>query len=80
MPTSGHAEEEIEDVYQRLEELLQEETKGTDCVVIMGYWNAVVGEGNEGKEVGANGLGKKNTRGQRLVDFCRENKYVITST
>jgi len=44
MPTSGLAEEEVEDMYQRLEELLQEETKGTDCVVIMGDWNAVVGE------------------------------------
>ena len=80
MPTSGHTEEEIEDMYQRLEDLIQEETKGTDFVVIMGDWNAVVGEGTEGKEVGDYGLGKRNARGQRLVDFCKENKYVITNT
>jgi len=36
-----------------IQELLQKKTKGTDCVVIMGDWNAVVGAGNEGKEVGA---------------------------
>jgi len=46
----------------------------------MGERNAVVGEGNEGKKVGAYGLGKRNERGQRLVDFCRESKYVITNT
>jgi len=31
MPASGHAEEEIEDMYQRLDKLLQEETRGTHC-------------------------------------------------
>jgi len=39
--------------------------------------NGIVGEGNEGKEVG---LEKRNERGQRIVDFSRENKYVITNT
>jgi len=42
--------------------MLHEETKGTDCVVIMGDWTAVVRERNEGKEVGAYGLGKRNER------------------
>jgi len=40
----------------------------------MGDWNAV----NEGKVVGAYGLG--NMRGQRLVEFCKVNKYVVTNT
>jgi len=46
----------------------------------MGGWNAVVGEGNEGNEVGANGLHKRKARGQRLFEFHNENKYVITNT
>ena len=26
------------------------------------------------------GLGKRNQRGERLVNFCKENEYVITNT
>lgn len=69
MPTTTHEEEEIDSMYERLEEVL-DETKGTDYVIIMGDWNAVVGEGAEGKIIGKYGLGKRNSRGDKLVEFC----------
>ena len=50
MPTTNHEEEEVEIMYERLEEVL-DRTKGTDYVVIMGDWTAVVGEGADGKHV-----------------------------
>ena len=79
MPTSEHSDEEVEKVYEQLEELLKEQ-KGSDYVVIMGDWNAVVGEGREELTVGKFGLGKRNQRGEEMVDFCKRNKLVVTNT
>ena len=50
MPTSAHEEDEVDEIYDTIEELLAKE-KGKDYVVITGNWNAVVGEGREGKEI-----------------------------
>jgi len=41
-------------------------TKGTDYVVIRGGWDAVAGEGADGKCIGKYGLGKRNNRGEKL--------------
>ena len=79
MPTSGHSEEEVEVVYEQLEELLKEQ-KGSDYVVIIGDWNTIVGEGRDELLVGNFGLGKRNERGELLVDFCKRNKLVVTNT
>ena len=46
----------------------------------MGDWNAVVGEGRDDLEVGKFGLGSRNDRGERLVEFCKSNKLMITNT
>ena len=79
MPTSGHEDEEIDKMYEQLEELIERQ-KGSDNVIIMGDWNAVVGEGKDGNEVGLYGLGQRNDRGDKLVEFCRNNKFVLTNT
>ena len=46
----------------------------------MGDFNASVGEGEEGKEVGKYGLGIRNERGQKLVEFCKRQKLMVTNT
>ena len=79
MPTTEAEDEEIELMYEQIEELIKKE-KATDQVIIMGDWNAVVGEGREEKEVGEFGLGKRNERGQALVDFCKRSKMMISNT
>ena len=56
MPTSDTEDEEIESMYEQIEDLVKKE-KPTDQVIIMGDMNAIVGEGRDGNEVGAFGLG-----------------------
>ena len=79
MPTSAHEDDEVDEIYDRIEELIAKD-KGKDYVVIMGDWNAVVGEGREGKEIGEHGLGTRNERGETLVEFCKRNKFMVTNT
>src|SRR6218665_1436782 len=79
MPTTNHEEEEVENMYERLEEVL-DRTKGTDYVVKMGDWNAVVGEGADGKSIGKYGLGRRNNRGEKLTELCNRRELVITNT
>jgi len=57
MPTSGHTDEEVEEMYEKIDELIDSETKSKDYTIVMGDFSAVVGEGKEGKYVGHYGLG-----------------------
>ena len=79
MPTSDHDEEEVDEMYDKIEELLETETKGKDYTLIIGDWNAVVGEGKEEKYVGHYGLRCRNQRGEKLVEFCRRKQLCITN-
>ena len=79
MPTSQHKDEEIEQMYEEIEEVMRQE-KGSDFAAIMGDWNAVVGEGQCGKEIGPFGLGKQNHRGQMLKEFCERHKLMVSNT
>jgi hypothetical protein len=63
MPTSGYKDEEVEVVYEHLEEKM-ENVKKNDNLIIPGEWNAVVGEEQKGDAVGKNGLGFRNNRGK----------------
>src|SRR6218665_1769165 len=79
MPTTGHSDEEEEDIYEQMHELIDEE-KGNDYLVVMGDWNAIVGETRDDKEVGEFGLGDHNGRGERLVEFCKRRQMMVTDT
>ena len=79
MPTSDHDDEEIETMYEQLDDIIGKQ-KGTEYMVIMGDLNAVEGEGRGEIAVGKFGLGKRNARGERLVEFCKTNKLMITNT
>jgi len=46
----------------------------------MGAFNAVVQEGNEDRVVGKFGLGKRNHRGERLIEFCKSQPNVWKAT
>ncbi|KAG8224577.1 hypothetical protein J437_LFUL003096 [Ladona fulva] len=79
MPTSIHSEDEIEEVYERIEEIISA-VKAKENLIIMGDWNDVVGEGKDGSCIGQLGLGKQNAIGEKLVEFCDEKRVVIANT
>ena len=50
MPTTQHNDNEIEDMYEEIEELMDAQ-QGNDYLVIMGDWNTVVGEGRQKRKL-----------------------------
>ncbi|XP_060137402.1 uncharacterized protein LOC132593028, partial [Zootoca vivipara] len=78
-PTTGAEESEIDQFYEDLQHLL-EMTPKKDVLLITGDWNAKVGNQEIKGTTGKFGLGVQNEAGQRLIEFCQENKLVITNT
>jgi hypothetical protein len=68
----------VEELYDIIEEILEEDGKGATNTIIMGDWNSVVGNKAHHNTVGQYGLGRRNQRGQMLIDFCERNGLVIT--
>lgn len=58
---------------------LLDRTRADDNVIVIEDMNATVGEGKEGTMVGQYGLGKRNERGERVVEFCARNKLASHS-
>src|SRR6476619_5370872 len=79
LPTTNYEDEEVDKLYDQREEMLGKQ-KETDNVIVMGNLNAVVGEGKEDRVVGKFGLGKRNDKGERLIEFCKSQNLVITNT
>jgi exonuclease III len=44
MPMSDYEEEEVEELCNRIEDILEEDGKGDTNTIIMGYWNSVVSD------------------------------------
>lgn len=78
-PTTDKSEEELELFYNDIQQAL-DITKTRDITIIMGDWNAKIGKGRDGDNIGEFGLGIRNDRGERLAQFCQEKDVVITNT
>ena len=77
--TSNAKEAEAERCYVALQDLL-ELTPQKDVLFIIGDWNAKVGSQETPRVTGKFGLGVQNEAGQRLIEFCQENAWVIANT
>ncbi|XP_042885955.1 craniofacial development protein 2-like [Penaeus japonicus] len=79
-PTSTANEDEINSFYDSLQETI-DSIPNRDLQVIMGDMNAKVGKNpTPNKTCGRFGLGEKNERGDRLIEFCSANNMLITNT
>ena len=78
-PTSNAEEAEVEWFYEDLQDLL-ELTHKEDILFIIQDWNAKVESQETPGVTGKFGLGVENEAGQRLIEYCQENKLVIANT
>lgn len=78
-PTADKPDEEIELFYELIKQTI-ESLKRRDITILLGDFNAKVGKGRNDKYIGEYGLGTRNERGDRLVQFCQEEEMIITNT
>ena len=78
-PTADKTDNEIESFYEDLDNILKS-TKTQDVTIIMGDLNAKVGEEQVDECTGGYGMGIRNERGDRLIEFCQNNNFVIANT
>ena len=79
-PTSIADEEEIDKLYETIDSAIDKR-----CIenIIMGDFNAKIGrkqQWEKGNCTGGFGIGEKNERGERLINFAEEKKLFIAKT
>ena len=79
-PTSSHSDEEVEELYEEIARSM--EKNKSHFKIIMGDFNAKVGQhhNSDGATVGQFGLGERNERGTRLVQFATSKNLKIANT
>ena len=58
----------------------KEHKKSRDRLIIIGDFNAKVGDREEKKIIGKFGLGDRNDNGERLVELCQRQNLIISDT
>ncbi|CAK1599374.1 unnamed protein product [Parnassius mnemosyne] len=78
-PTTDATDEDNELFYEQLETALKH-LNPHNIILVQGDFNAKIGEGKVSDIVGSFGLGKRNDRGDRLLQFCEEHGLIISNT
>lgn len=78
-PTTEHDDNEIEAFYEEIEKVMKK-LRLDGPLFVMGDFNAKVGKGIAGNSVGAYGLGQRNDRGDRLIEYADKNRLVACNT
>ncbi|XP_062532951.1 craniofacial development protein 2-like [Bombyx mori] len=82
-PTAQSSEEETDSFYGTLEDCINALPR-REMLFVQGDWNAKIGDTSRDdhlrKTVGHYGLGTRNDRGERFLEFCVGNSLAITNT
>ena len=78
-PIADNTDDEIDRFYDQLDKAIKQ-CRSQDIRTVMGDFNAKVGRMRDGRAVGPFGLGQRNDRGSRLVEWCATNRFVIANT
>ena len=82
VPTSNYEDNEIEEFYDQLQNVI-DQTPKKDILVVQGVWNAKVGKDACGNWQGIGGPfcnNDRNERGLRLLEFAIFNDLVLANT
>ena len=77
-PTKEYSEDINEAFYEQVETAFKY-VKNKEYTIVMGDFNAKVGNKKHKDIIGSYGLGKRNERGERLIQFCEEHNLVVTN-
>ncbi|GFO44312.1 hypothetical protein PoB_007081700 [Plakobranchus ocellatus] len=78
-PTSDSTDVEVKQFYEEIEKA-KGYLKSQDIKIVMGDFNAKVGDERIDDVVGPSGIGTVNERGSRLIEWCQINDFTITNT
>jgi len=78
-PTADKDDAEIEEFYENIEKAMKQ-LKSQDIRIIMGDLNSKVAKGKDETTVGPFGIGVRNERGERLTEWCKEQKLAVMNT
>ncbi|KAG1679705.1 Craniofacial development protein 2 [Nymphon striatum] len=78
-PTSDSEDEEVERFYEEIDRA-KAYLKSQDIKIVMGDFNAKVGNQRVDNTVGPWGIGTENERGSKLIEWCQMNDFTITNT
>lgn len=78
-PTGDADESEVNAFYETVDQAYRQ-CKSEEIKIVMGDMNAKVGRGKTANIVGPFGLGDRNERGSKFVEWCIRNSQVITNT
>ena len=78
-PTTECSEQDIEVFYEQLHQA-KKQCKSQEILIVMGDLNAKVGQGRYEDIVGPHGLGERNERGDKWIEWCKENDQIILNT
>ena len=78
-PTTGADDDEIDNFYEKLD-TAKAQCKSQDVIIVMGDFNAKIGEGREEDIIGPYGLGIRNERGDRLFEWCKTNSMIVSNS
>ena len=79
-PCEDEEDDKKDKFYEMLDQVIADNRKGRECLIVMGDFNGKVGENKEEDIVGPFGLGSRNENGQYVVDFCTRHKLHVTNT
>ena len=78
-PTSDQSDEEVEEFQGSIQNVMKH-TKSGEINIVMEDWSAKVGNQHEYSVTGGFGLGERNERGEKWVNFCFSFKFAIANT
>lgn len=78
-PTSEASDEKLAEFYQDLEKA-KKICKFNELCIVMGDFNAIVGNELTNNVTGKFGLGTRNERGSTLVEWCQMHDFLIANT